>query len=195
MFARAHINPHKKAAFVERTRSWKSVGPVRNRRRTTTLRDGLGLQPEATLMANVDFSYPIGRTSRFLDVSPMIEALRFQPEDFDFEKGWLNHVPSRHRFQFDSTGRVTVEANCRCAAMSIKPEQTDDLVATYNVWRREYWLPIATNREFASHFEKPNAWVRLFRDVRMAFRRFVRREPSVGLPVPDLADARVTAAE
>ena len=52
-------------------------------------------------MANVDFSYPIGRTSRFLDVSPMIEALRFQPEDFDFEKGWLNHVPSRHRFQFD----------------------------------------------------------------------------------------------
>ncbi len=146
-------------------------------------------------MANVDFHYPVGRTIRHLDVSPLIEALRFQPDDFDMDRGWLNHAPSRHRFRFDPLGQVTVDANCGCAAMSVKPEQTEELFATYRVWRREYWLPIETNREFASHFAKPNAWVRLFRDVRMAFRRFVRREKPAGLPVDDLADARATPPE
>ena len=27
----------------------------------------------------------------------------------------------------------------------------------FNTWRRDYWLPIETNREFALHFRKPNA--------------------------------------
>ena len=146
-------------------------------------------------MANVDFHYPVGRTVRHLDVSPLIQALRFQPEDFDMDRGWLNHAPSRHRFHFDPRGQVTVEANCGCAAMSVKPEQTDELFAMFRTWRREYWLPIETNREFASHFDKPNAWVRLFRDVRMAFRRFLRRPESAGLPVEDFAAARATPAE
>jgi len=38
---------------------------------------------------------------RFLDVSPMISALRFQPTDFEYAHGWLRHVPSRHAFRFD----------------------------------------------------------------------------------------------
>ena len=69
------------------------------------------------------------------------------------------------------------------------------LFGMFKTWRREYWLPIETNREFASHFDKPNAWVRLFRDVRMAFRRFLRRPESAGLPVEDFAAARATPAE
>jgi hypothetical protein len=146
-------------------------------------------------MAYVDFQYPAGRTVRYLDVLPLIEALRFQPEDFDLDRGWLNHAPSGHRFQFDGLGRVSIEADCGCASMTVKPEQTDELFSTYQVWRREYWTPIATNREFASHFAKANAWVRLFRDIRMAFRRFRRREEREGLPIETFGEPRVTPAE
>ena len=39
-------------------------------------------------------------------------------------------------------------------------------------WRSEYWQPLETNKEFAGHFRAPGAWRGLFRDVRMAFRRF-----------------------
>jgi hypothetical protein len=146
-------------------------------------------------MSSVDYHYPAERTVRFLNAAPLIDALRFQPEDFELKNGWLNHAPSRHRFQFERSGKVTIEANCSCAAMSIKPEQKEDLISMFNTWRTEYWAPLETNREFASHFAKPNAWVRLFRDIRMAFRRFIRREESAGLPADALVSARVTPAE
>jgi len=146
-------------------------------------------------MANVELRYASGPSARYLDVSPMISALRFQPDDFELKHGWLHHVPSRHRFQFDKMGRVTIDALCGCALLAVSPEQTDELVSMFNTWRREYWIPLETNREFASHFKKPNDWVRLFRDVRMAFRRFVRREEPVSIPIDDLAAARATPAE
>jgi len=146
-------------------------------------------------MANFEFQYASGRTARYLDVSPMISALRFQPEDFEYAHGWLDHVPSRHRFQFDRIGRVTIDAMCGCASLSVKPEQNDELFAMFKTWRREYWMPLETNREFASHFRTPNAWVRLFRDMRMALRRFLRRERPASVPVDELAAARATPAE
>jgi hypothetical protein len=112
----------------------------------------------------------------------MISALRFQPSDFEFSHGWLNHVPSRHRFQFDRSGRVTIDALCGCAALSVKPEQADELHTMYKTWRFSYWVPLETNREFASHFRAPNSWVRLFRDIRMAWRRFRREAQPVTIP-------------
>ena len=145
-------------------------------------------------MANVEFRYAPGLTMRYLDVSPMISALQFQPGDFEYAHGWLHHVPSRHRFQFDRQGRVTIDALCGCTAMSIKPEQADELVSMFKTWRQQYWQPLETNREFASHFKKPNGWVRLMRDMRMAFRRFLRREEPVVVPVEGLA-ASATPAE
>jgi len=146
-------------------------------------------------MANVEYYYPAERGVRYLNVSPMIQALRFQPEDFEIERGWLSHSPSRHKFRFDKLGRVTVEANCGCSAMAVKAEQSEELFAMFKTWRREYWVPLQTNREFASHFEKAGAWRRLYRDIKAAFRRFLRREQPAGLPVDDLVSARVTAAE
>ena len=92
-------------------------------------------------MANVEFRYAPGQTVRYLDVSPMISALRFQPDDFEYAHGWLRHVPSRHRFQFDRMGRVTIDALCGCAMLSIKPEQTDELVSMFKTWRQQYWGP------------------------------------------------------
>ena len=60
----------------------------------------------------------------------------------------------------------------------------------FQTWRSEYWVPLETNREFASHFATPNAWVRLFRDIRMAFRRFVRREQPAGFRPASSASQR-----
>ena len=61
---------------------------------------------------------------------------------------------SCHRFQFDKMGRVTIDARCTCASMSVKPEQTDELVSMFKTWRSEYWMPLEQNREFASHFRQ-----------------------------------------
>ena len=89
---------------------------------------GWVFRTEEDPMANVELRYASGPSARYLDVSPMISALRFQPDDFEFKHGWLHHVPSRHRFQFDRMGRVTIDALCGCASLSVKPEQTDELV-------------------------------------------------------------------
>jgi hypothetical protein len=113
----------------------------------------------------------------------MIAALRFQPSDFEYAHGWLNHVPSRHRFQFDRKGRVTIDALCGCAAMSVRPEQADELHSMFKTWRQHYWTPMEQNREFASHFKEPTGWVRLFRDIG----RIVER--SIPRPVPVFSGA------
>ena len=86
-------------------------------------------------MANVEFRLASGQSLGFLDVAPMISALRFQPADFEFAHGSLHHVPSCHRFQFDRTGRVTIDAMCGCAALSISPEQADELYTGFKTWR------------------------------------------------------------
>ena len=140
-------------------------------------------------MANVEFRLASGQSLGFLDVAPMISALRFQPADFEFAHGSLHHVPSRHRFQFDRIGRVTIDAMCGCAALSIRPEQADELYAGFKTWRQFYWQPLETNREFASHFRRPNPWVRLFRDIRMAWRRFRGHAAPFTVPIEDLLAA------
>ena len=132
-------------------------------------------------MPNVEYRLA-GHSVRYLDVAPMISALRFQPSDFEFSHGWLHHVPSRHRFQFERSGRVTIDALCGCAALSIRPEQADELHTMFKSWRYSYWVPLETNREFSSHFRAPSPWVRLFRDIRMAWRRFRREEEPVTVP-------------
>jgi hypothetical protein len=140
-------------------------------------------------MPNVEYALASGHSVRYLDVAPMIAALRFQPSDFEYARGWLNHVPSRHRFQFDRKGRVTIDALCGCASLSIRPEQADELHSMFTTWRQSYWQPLETNREFASHFAEPNALVRLFRDIRMAWRRFRRQAHAVRIPADALPSA------
>jgi hypothetical protein len=88
----------------------------------------------------------------FLDVRPMITALRTTPEDFRLSGMWLNHEPSQHNFQFDPDGRVGIQAACNCALYAIQPEQEVALRAAYRRWYEEYWRPLQLNLEFASHF-------------------------------------------
>jgi hypothetical protein len=59
----------------------------------------------------------------------------------------------------------------------------------FKTWRQNYWQPLEINREFASHFAEPNAWVRLFRDIRMAWRRFRRQSDPVTIPANALPSA------
>lgn len=138
-------------------------------------------------MSYTDVSTRPAQPADFLDVTPMISALQFQPSDFELSHGWLKHVPSRHRFTFDKEGRVTIEARCDCSGQSISRAQGEQLFQALTSWRQYYWQPLQINREFASHFSKPNAWVRLFRDIRMAWRRFRRRAEPVTLPADALA--------
>src|SRR6185437_5235351 len=108
----------------------KTSGPPRSQERAGAENvEGYGAPWSGRLMMpNVEYALASGHSARYLDVSPMIEALRFQPSDFEFAHGWLNHVPSRHRFQFDRKGRVTIDALCGCAALSVRPEQADSSI-------------------------------------------------------------------
>jgi hypothetical protein len=122
------------------------------------------------------------RPTHHLDVAPMIVALQFQPTDFEYKHSQLCHIPSRHQFFFDRSGRVTIDAICGCAGRSISSEQGEQLFTAFKTWKEFYWRPLEIDREFASHFRAPNAWVRLFRDMRMAWLRFRRRADPISLP-------------
>jgi hypothetical protein len=134
-------------------------------------------------MSHVDFSM---RPSD-IDVTPMIQALQFQPSDFEFAHGRLIHVPSRHKFRFDSKGGVAIEAPCNCSGRPVRSDLSEPLFQAYKAWRQYYWEPAQTNREFASHFQAPDAWTRLFRDIRMAWRRFRGQERPVALSAEAIA--------
>ena len=95
----------------------------------------------------------------YLDVSPMISALRTSPDTFEFTRGNLHHIPSRHRFQFDSSGRVRLDAQCSCATLRVRDEQQAPLFEAFNEWRASYWRPLEINRQFAEHFAPPS-WAR-----------------------------------
>jgi hypothetical protein len=112
-----------------------------------------------------------------LDVSPMIDALKFQPSDFELSGGWLVHVPSWHRFRFDRQGSVSIDAHCGCAAFRARRDQESDLKNAFDRWRADYWRLVETDREFASHFAPVGRLRRFARDVRMAFRRMRQRAP------------------
>lgn len=144
---------------------------------------------EMSVMPYANYALAPSRT-HYLDAAPMISALRFQPADFEYARGWLLHVPSRHRFLIDKSGKVAIDAVCGCAFSSISAEQGERLFQAFDVWRELYWRPLQIDREFASHFRAPGAWVRLFRDVRTAWRRFVRREAPISLPAATMLAAQ-----
>ena len=92
----------------------------------------------------------------YLNVSPMVSALREQPDTFYFDSGELHHIPSRHRFHFDSQRRVTIDANCGCSLLRVSQDQKAALYEAFQDWRMNYWRPVEINREFAGHFAPPS---------------------------------------
>lgn len=88
----------------------------------------------------------------YLDVSPMIAALRDTPDEFELANGWLNHIRSRHGFRFSPNDGVEIRAACDCALLAVRQEQQRELAMAYREWESDYWRPLQINREFASHF-------------------------------------------
>src|SRR5688572_8330520 len=91
----------------------------------------------------------------YLDVSPMIAALRDSPHDFEILFGRLSHIRSQHSFRFGPHGVVEVIATCECTLLAVSPAQGHELADAYCEWERDYWRPLLINREFASHFSRP----------------------------------------
>jgi hypothetical protein len=109
----------------------------------------------------------------YLDLSPMIASLRTRPCDFEMQRGWLHHLPSRHRFKVDREGSVRVEARCDCAVLAVRREQGRELWDAFQQWHSAYWRAIEINREFASHFRAPTICQRIYRrSVRRVRRMF-----------------------
>ena len=127
----------------------------------------------------------------YLDLTPMLEAIRTRPSEFDMQDSYLRHIPSRHLLTFNIRGNAQVHARCDCAMLDVSREQSEEMKAAMSAWKVVYWAPhlaqIAAekraakiNREFASHF-RSSAWqgfLALFRrrDNPSAFRR--RDNPS-----------------
>lgn len=113
---------------------------------------------------------------RFLDVSPMIAALRTRPADFELDGSWLYHFPSHHRFKVDQEGNVTLDARCDCALLRVRRDQGKELWKAFQIWQSAYWRPTEINKEFALHFRSPNLWQRLYRRLRGTVRQALRRD-------------------
>lgn len=100
----------------------------------------------------------------YLDISPMLVALREQPANFQLRGAELHHVPSRHSFGFTRGGGAAVtRAWCDCAALPISETQSSQFKLAFDDWMRSYWQPrqaqaeearriAKINRHFASHF-------------------------------------------
>jgi hypothetical protein len=88
----------------------------------------------------------------YLDVNPLMASMRTRPDEFLFKGDWLTHVPSRHSFKFEPSGRVQIRAECNCAFLAIHPQQEKQLSDSFKDWHSNYWRPLEINREFASHF-------------------------------------------
>src|SRR5262245_59922014 len=114
----------------------------------------------------------------YLDVSPLVTALRTSPDTFEFTRGSLHHIPSRHRFKFDPQGGVRLDAHCSCSFLSIRKEQEASLHEAFQEWRVNYWRPIEINREFAAHFAPPSAWRRFLIALTARLHRALLRQPS-----------------
>src|SRR5258708_22656653 len=99
----------------------------------------------------------------YLGLRPMIMAWRTSPADFEMDRDWLRHFPSRHSFKFDREGNVTLLARCDCAFLSIRREDSQELRAVFEEWHANHWRPIEINREFASHFRRVGFARRLLR--------------------------------
>jgi hypothetical protein len=97
----------------------------------------------------------------YLDVSPMIAALRTAPAEFDIKRGMLRHKPSGHKVLFDPLGGTArIEARCDCALLRISYKQSCELTEAYQRWEEAYWQVARINRDFASHFDR-RFWPRL----------------------------------
>jgi hypothetical protein len=107
----------------------------------------------------------------YLDLTPMLQAMRARPSEFEMQGSYLRHMPSHHLLNFDIWGNARVHARCDCAMLDVSREQSEEIKAAIAAWKVVYWEPhlaqieaekraAKINREFASHFRPPTLWQR-----------------------------------
>jgi hypothetical protein len=97
----------------------------------------------------------------YLDLNPVIVAIRERPDEFEMMRGTLHHRSSGHSFEFTMDGTMRVHAECDCASLMTRPGESALFKAAYDNWQAAYWRPIEINREFAGHFRRSAGWQRL----------------------------------
>jgi len=134
----------------------------------------------------------------YLDLSPMLQAMRVRPSEFEVQGAYLHHVPSRHLLNFDTSGNARVHARCDCAMLAVSREQSEEMKAAMSAWKVVYWEPYLAriaaekraaeiNREFASHFRPPTAWRRFLARFRRGNRFALRFEAEPRAAAPSQA--------
>jgi hypothetical protein len=124
----------------------------------------------------------------YLDLSPMLQAMRLRPSEFEMQGVCLHHIPSHHLLNFDTSGLARVHARCDCAMLEVSRDQSDEIRVAMSAWRVVYWEPhlaqieaekrvAKINREFASHFRPPSPWQRFLALFRRRPRFELRFEP------------------
>jgi hypothetical protein len=101
----------------------------------------------------------------FLNVEPLIAALRMRPAEFEKDGNWVRHLPSDHRFKVDGDGNVNIDASCDCALLHVSRRQGKQLLRALSIWEAAYWRPVEINKEFASHFASRGLWQRIYRKL------------------------------
>jgi hypothetical protein len=107
----------------------------------------------------------------YLDLTPMLQAMRARPSEFEMYGPFLQHIRSQHLLEVDRRGNVHVHARCDCARLEVSREQGEEMMAALSAWKIVYWEPhlaqieaakraAKINREFASPFRPPSAWRR-----------------------------------
>ncbi len=120
--------------------------------------------------------------NRYLDLGPMLEAIRERPREFDVRGRYFRDCRNRHRFFFDSHGVVHVDAGSAGAELAIRPEQSEELKQAIHHWEETYWRPFLAskaaerrvaeiNRAFTAHFRKSSRWWRWWDRIVSALRR------------------------
>jgi len=115
--------------------------------------------------------------TNFLDLTPMIRAIRERPSEFDMRGGDLHHLPSRHLVRFDLQGDARIYARCECSQLAVRREQSLEMQEAFQIWTETYWKPLQArqaaerrvaeiNRQFAAHFRPPGRWWRLLASLR-----------------------------
>jgi hypothetical protein len=113
----------------------------------------------------------------YLDLSPMITALRSAPAEFELAGDWLVHPRSAHSFRFRANDEVELRATCDCTLLAMKPEQMRELTKSFREWERDYWRPLLINREFASHFAPPSGLRRMLIVLTGRLQQWLLRAP------------------
>ena len=77
----------------------------------------------------------------YLDLTPMLQAMRARPSEFEMYGSFSRHIRSQHLLDFDRRGNARVHARCDCAMFQVSREQGEEMKAAFSAWKIVYWEP------------------------------------------------------